>query len=167
MANVTHKGEPVKTFSDLPKVGTVAPDFKLVKNNLEELSLKDFSGKKIILNIFMGIDTGTCSTSVRKFNEKVKSLKNIVVIGVSMDLPYALKRFCGAEGITEVITASAFRSPDFGKNYGVSIIDGPLTAIFARAIVIIDESRKVIYTEQVQETTKEPDYEKAIAAIEK
>lgn len=166
MANVTHKGNPVKTVGELPEAGTIAPDFKLVKTNLEEVSLKDFKGKKIVLNIFLSIDTSPCSISVRKFNEKVQNLPNTVVLCISMDLPFAHKRFCSAEGLTDVIPLSAFRSPEFGKNYGVTMLDGPVAGIFSRAIVVIDESGKVLYNQQVPEVTTEVDYEKALAAME-
>lgn len=166
MATVTLKGNPIHTVGDLPKVGAQAPDFKLTKDDLSDVSLKDFAGKKVILNIFPSIDTGTCAMSVRKFNAEASELPNTVVVGVSRDLPFALKRFCGAEGIDKVVTTSALR-PDssFGSDYGVTLVDGPLAGVFSRSIVVIDENGKVSHTEQVAETTEEPNYAAALAVV--
>jgi thioredoxin-dependent peroxiredoxin len=165
MATITLKGNPVNTIGNLPAKGSVAPDFKLVKSDLSEISLKDFRGKKVVLNIFPSIDTGICGMSVRQFNAKAQSLKDTTVLCISMDLPYAHKRFCGAEGLNDVVTLSVFRSPDFGKNYGVTMIDGTMKGLLSRSVVVLDESGKVIYTEQVPEIAQEPDYEKAMAAL--
>lgn len=165
MANITLKGKPVHTIGTLPVIGSKAPDFKITKTDLSETSLSDYTGKRVVLNIFPSIDTSTCAMSVRQFNSKVQSLKNTVVLCVSMDLPFAHSRFCGAEGLKDVISASVFRSPDFGKSYGVTITDGPLAGLLSRAIIIIDENKKVIYTEQVPEITEEPNYEKALAML--
>jgi thiol peroxidase len=165
MANITLKGNPVHTVGTLPAKGTVAPDFKLVKTDLSETQLSDYAGKRIVLNIFPSIDTSTCAMSVRQFNAKARSMKNTVVLCVSMDLPFAHSRFCGAEGLKDVVSASVFRSPGFGKNYGVTITDGPLAGLLSRAVVILDENKKVIYTEQVPEITQEPDYAKALAGL--
>jgi thiol peroxidase len=134
------------------------------KSDLSDVSLKDFAGKKIILNIFPSIDTGTCATSVRKFNAEASELPGVVVVGVSKDLPFALNRFCGAEGIDKVVTTSSLRDDSFGRNYGVTFVDGPLAGVFSRSIVVIDESGTV-NTEQVPETTQEPDCAKAIDAV--
>ena len=164
MATVTLKGNPIETVGSLPAVGSAAPDFTLVKNDLSEIRLADYKGKKLVLNIFPSIDTGTCAMSVRTFNEKAASLGNAAVLCVSKDLPFALGRFCGAEGINNVATASAFRSP-FGEDYGLTFTSGPLTGLLSRAVVIIDEEGKVAYTEQVSETAHEPDYEAALAVL--
>jgi len=165
MANITLKGNPVHTFGTLPAKGTLAPDFKLTKTDLSETSIADYKGKRIVLNIFPSIDTSTCASSVRQFNSKAQSMKNTVVLCVSMDLPFAHNRFCGAEGLKEVIPVSVFRSPEFGINYGVTITNGALTGLLSRAVVVIDENNKVIYTEQVPEITQEPDYDKALAVL--
>lgn len=165
MAKITFKGNAINTVGTLPAVGTKAPDFKLTKTDLGDVSLKDFAGKKIILNIFPSIDTGVCATSVRKFNTEAAALPNTVVVGVSKDLPFAHKRFCGAENITGVVTTSDLREGSFGKSYGVTMTEGPLAGLFSRSIVVIDEKGTVQYTEQVPEITQEPDYAKALAAV--
>jgi thiol peroxidase len=165
MALISLKGNPVETIGELPKIGTQAPAFTLVGPDLSELSLSGFSGKKVVLNIFPSIDTGTCAMSVRRFNEAASKLSNTVVVCVSADLPFAAARFCGAEGIENVKTGSVFRSPDFGKNYGVTITTGPLSGLLSRSVVVIDENGKVIYTEQVKETTEEPNYEAALKVL--
>lgn len=164
MATVTLQGNPLETLGDLPAVGTPAPAFELVKSDLSTVSSADLSGKKVVLNIFPSVDTGTCAMSVRKFNEKAASLDNTVVICVSADLPFAAGRFCGAEGIENVLTGSTFRS-DFGTDYKVTFTTGPLTGLLSRSVVVIDEEGKVAYTQQVAETADEPDYEAAIAAL--
>ena len=164
MTTVTMKGNPVETVGELPSVGSQAPAFTLVQGDLSDLTLESLSGKRIVLNIFPSVDTGTCATSVRTFNEKAASLDNAVVVCVSADLPFAMTRFCGAEGIENVKLGSAFRS-DFGGDYGVTFKSGPLAGLLSRAVVVIDESGKVAYTEQVAEVTEEPDYEKALAAL--
>ena len=165
MANITFKGNPVKTIGSLPSKGILAPDFRLVKSDLSETSLADYKGKRKVLNIFPSIDTGICAMSVRQFNAKAQEMKNTVVICVSLDLPFAQSRFCGAEGLKEVLTASAFRSHAFGKDYGVTMTDGPLAGLFSRAVVVLDENNKVVYTQQVPEIAQEPDYEKALSAL--
>lgn len=165
MANITFKGNPVATTGDLPSVGSQAPDFTLTKDDLKAVSKLDLTGKNVVLNIFPSIDTGVCATSVRKFNEQAASLPNTVVVCVSKDLPFAMKRFCGAEGIDQVMTASWFRGPDFGKDYGVTMNDGPLAGLFARAVVVMDATGKVVHTELVPEIAQEPDYAQAIAAV--
>lgn len=165
MTKITFKGNPINTVGTLPAIGKPAPDFTLTKTDLNEVSLKDFRGKKVILNIFPSLDTPTCAMSVRKFNEEAARLKNTVVLCISADLPFAQQRFCGAEGLKNVIPLSVFRHPEFGKNYGVLIIDGPLAGLLSRAVVIIDETGKIIYTQQVPEITQEPDYQSALAAL--
>ncbi|MBU2977433.1 thiol peroxidase [Alteromonas sp. C1M14] len=164
MATVTLQGNEFETLGELPAVGSQAPDFQLVSADLSTVSLSELSGKNVVLNIFPSVDTGTCATSVRKFNEKAAGLDNTVVICVSADLPFAAGRFCGAEGIENVTTGSTFRS-SFGKDYGVEFATGPLTGILSRSVVVIDTSGKVIYTQQVAETTDEPDYDAALAAL--
>jgi thiol peroxidase len=165
MAKITFKGNPINTVGTLPAVGSKAPDFKLTKTDLADVSLKDYAGKKVVLNIFPSIDTGVCATSVRKFNTEAANLPNTVVVGVSKDLPFAHKRFCGAENITGVVTTSDLREGSFGKAYGVTMAEGPLAGLFSRSIVVIDEKGTVKYVEQVPEITQEPDYAKAIAAV--
>ncbi|MDX2441475.1 MAG: thiol peroxidase [Desulfobacterales bacterium] len=162
MAQITFKGDPVHTIGELPKIGDKAPDFLLTKTDLSDISLKDVSGKKVILNIFPSIDTPVCSISVARFNEEISKFDNAIVIGASLDLPFAHARFCEAEGIKNVTTASELRNREFGSNYGVRMVDGPLAGLLARAIVVIDENSKVIYTQLVGEITQEPDYDKAL-----
>jgi thiol peroxidase len=143
----------------LPTVGAQAPDFKLVTGELAEVNLQTFAGKRVVLNIFPSIDTGVCATSVRKFNKWASEQENTVVLCVSKDLPFAAGRFCGAEGLTNVVTASDFRYNTFGSSYGVLLIDGALKGLLARSVVAIDESGKVVYTELVSEITAEPSYD--------
>ena len=165
MATITLKGNPIETIGNLPSVGSTAPAFSLVKSDLSEASLSDYSGSKLVLNIFPSIDTPTCATSVRKFNEKASTMANTKVLCVSADLPFAFGRFCGAEGISNVETASVFRSANFGKDYGLTITTGPLSGLLSRAVVVIDESGKVLHSEQVGEIADEPDYEAALAVL--
>lgn len=164
MATVTLQGNPFETLGELPAVGTQAPNFELVKTDLSVATLSDFSGSNLVLNIFPSIDTGTCATSVRKFNEKAVSLDNTKVLCVSADLPFAHARFCGAEGIENVATGSSFRG-SFGSDYNVAFSTGPLTGLLSRAIVVIDGSGKVIHVEQVAETADEPNYDAALAVL--
>jgi thiol peroxidase len=166
MATITLKGNPIHTLGELPKVGSKAPDFRLTKADLSDVSLKDFSGKKVILNIFPSIDTGICATSVRKFNVDAVALPNTVVIGVSKDLPFALNRFCGAEGIDKVVTTSSLRDDAFETVFGVKIVDGPMAGLLSRAVVVLDENGVVKYTEQVPEIVQEPDYATALKALQ-
>ena len=165
MASITLKGNPVSTVGSLPAAGSDAPAFSALKTDLSEWTLSDQVGKRVILNIFPSIDTGVCAASTRRFNKEASSLENTVVLCISVDLPFALGRFCGAEGLENVIPASVFRNPEFGTAYGVTIADGPLTGLLSRAVVVIDESGKVAYTEQVPEITQEPDYDAALAAL--
>ncbi|MDP9806575.1 thiol peroxidase [Trueperella bonasi] len=164
MAKITFDGNPVTTLGDLPAVGTQAPEFTLTGADLGEVKLSDFVGKRIVLNIFPSLDTGICAQSVREFNKLGEQFDNTVVIAVSMDLPFAHDRFCAAEGIENVVTGSAFRS-SFPQDYEVLMIDGPLSGLLSRAVVIIDENGKVTYTEQVPEGRTEPNYEGAKAAL--
>ena len=166
MADITLGGKPAKTNGELPSNGSVAPDFTLIKPDMTEVSLSDFKGKKVILNIFPSVDTGVCSASIRKFNQEAASLDNTVVLCISKDLPFAQKRFCGAEGIEDVITLSAFRDKTtFQEKYGVAILDGAFEGLNARAVVVVGEDGNVKYTQLVPEIGQEPDYESAIAAV--
>ncbi|RJE72957.1 MULTISPECIES: thiol peroxidase [Reichenbachiella] len=165
MSTITLKGNEIHTSGQLPATGSTAPEFTLVKGDLSEAKLADFAGQKLILNIFPSVDTGTCATSVRTFNEKAAKLDNTKVLCISRDLPFAQGRFCGAEGIENVVMLSDFRDGAFGKSYNLDIIDGPLQGLHSRSIVVVDESGKVVYTEQVAETTEEPNYEQALAAL--
>jgi len=169
MATITLKGNSVETVGSLPKTGSTAPDFKLVKDDLTEVTLADFKGKKVVLNIFPSIDTGVCAASVRRFNKEATALPDVKVLGISADLPFALGRFCAAEGLEHVETFSAyldsFRDPSFGKDYGVLMTTGPLQGLLSRAVVVLDGNGKVLYTEQVPEITQEPNYEAALAAL--
>lgn len=164
MAETKLQGNPVHTVADLPAIGSKAPDFTLVKNDLGELKLSDLAGQTVVLNIFPSIDTWVCASSVRRFNSEAAQLENTTVVGVSMDLPFALGRFCAAEGIDKVITTSAFRS-DFGADYGVKLIDGGLAGLLARSIVVIAPDGTVKYTELVPEITTDPNFEAALAAV--
>lgn len=165
MAIITLKGNAVNTVGDLPKIGNEAPGFTLVKGDLSEVSLESFKGKSVVLNIFPSIDTPTCASSVRKFNQEASNAQNIVVLCISKDLPFAQNRFCGAEGLKDVITLSEFRNHDFGKNYGLEIVDGPLKGLLARAVVLIDPHGLVTYTELVPEIADEPDYGSVLEKI--
>lgn len=165
MATITFKGNEVKTQGDLPEVGSQAPDFSLVGGDLNELKLSDFAGKRLVLNIFPSIDTGICAASARHFNESASGLDNTVVLNVSKDLPFAQKRFCAAEGLENVQNGSEFKDNGFSSNYHVIMEGGPLAGLFSRAVVVIDEEGKVIYTEQVPEIVQEPNYEAALASL--
>lgn len=165
MAEIKFKGNPVHTQGQLPEVGSAAPDFKLTNTDLGEVSLGDFNGKRIVLNIFPSVDTGICAMSVRRFNELAGSMDNTAVINVSKDLPFAHKRFCGAEGIENVVSTSSFRDPEFSSRYGVDMVDGPLAGLMSRAVVVLDENGVVKYTEQVPDITQEPDYDNALNSL--
>ncbi len=164
MATITIKGNEVHTTGNLPQTGEQAPEFSLVASDLSEKQLSDYKGKKVVLNIFPSIDTNTCAMSVRKFNQEASKLENTVVLCISRDLPFAQGRFCAAEGLENVITLSAFRS-GFGKDYGLEFADGPLRGLLSRVVLVLNESGKVVYQQQVSETTEEPDYEKALSAL--
>ncbi|MBC9794808.1 thiol peroxidase [Sinomicrobium weinanense] len=165
MATVTLKGNAIHTAGNLPGVNDKAPVFSLVKNDLSSASLEDFKGKKLVLNIFPSVDTGTCAASVRKFNQEAANLENTTVLCISRDLPFAQARFCGAEGLDNVITLSDFRDRNFGKDYGVEFVDGPLSGLLSRSVVVLDENGVVRHAQQVAETVDEPDYDAALEAL--
>lgn len=165
MAQVTFQGTPVTIAGELPSVGQAAPDFALTMTDLHDISLKDYKGKKLVLNIFPSVDTPVCAASVRRFNKEAGKLDNTTVLCISRDLPFAFARFCGAEGLEHVISVSEMRTDNFGKDYGVRIVDSALAGLFTRALVVIDEEGKVIYRQLVSEIIEEPDYEAALAAL--
>ncbi|GAB94717.1 thiol peroxidase [Kineosphaera limosa] len=164
MATTAFKGTPVQTSGELPAAGSTAPAIDLVGSDMSAVTSDSLAGRRVVLNIFPSVDTGVCATSVRKFNELAASLDNTSVVCVSKDLPFALSRFCGAEGIDNVTVASAFRS-SFGEDYGVTMTDGPLAALLARSVVVLDGEGTVVYTELVPEIGQEPDYDAAVAAL--
>ena len=165
MATITLGGNPIHTTGELPKIGTKITDFKLIKTDLSVATLQDFAGKKLVLNIFPSIDTGTCAASVRHFNERASALENTTVLCISRDLPFAQKRFCGAEGLDNVINLSDFQSGDFGKTNGLEMTDGPLVGLHSRVVIVVDENGIVTHTEQVPEIANEPNYEAALAVL--
>jgi thioredoxin-dependent peroxiredoxin len=165
MARITLKGKPITTCGTLPVKGSKAPDFTLTKADLSDVSLSSLAGKKIVLNIFPSIDTSVCAMSVRRFNAEAGKLENTLVLCISADLPFATTRFCGTEGLRNVVTLSTFRHPEFGDVYGVRIVDGTMAGLMSRAIVVIDEKGSVVYTEQVPEIAQEPNYAAALKAI--
>ena len=162
---ITFKGNSVTTNGVLPEIGAKAPDFKAVGGDLSQVSLNDFKGKKLVLNIFPSLDTGVCATSVRRFNKEAAALQNTVVLAISKDLPFAQGRFCTAEGIENVKPVSLFRNNEFVDNYGLLMVDGPLAGLTARAVIVIDEEGTIVYCELVPEITQEPDYESALAVL--
>ena len=165
MAKIALKGNEINTSGNLPEVGSIAKNFKLTALDLSVKTLNDFKGKNLVLNIFPSIDTGTCAASVRNFNKSAASLDNTTVLCISRDLPFAQGRFCGAEGIENVVMLSDFNTGLFGKTYGLDIIDGPLAGLNSRSVVVLNTEGKVIYTEQVAETIEEPNYELALASL--
>jgi thioredoxin-dependent peroxiredoxin len=165
MAKITLKGNSINTSGNLPLKGKKAPDFTLVKSDLGKLSLSELKGKKIVLSISPSLDTSVCATSVRKFNQMAAGKTNTVVLAITKDLPFAMGRFCSIEGITNVVALSGFRDGSFGKAYGVDLVDGPMAGLYARSIVVVDEKGNVVYTQLVPETTQEPDYDAALAAL--
>jgi len=165
MAEVLFKGNKVHTSGRLPKAGARAPDFRLTRGDLVEVSLQDFAGKKKILSIVHSLDTGTCAASAKAFEARAAQLPGTVILTVSNDLPFAQKRFCEAENIHAVVTLSQMRDRKFGKDYGVEYLDGPLAGLLARAVVVIDESDRVVYTQQGPDTSQEPDYEAVLKAV--
>lgn len=166
MSIVTLKGTQFETIGVLPEEGMKAPDFSLTATDLSMKELKDYSGKNKILNIFPSLDTAVCAASVRRFNQEASSMANSVVLCISADLPFAHNRFCEVEGLKNVISLSSFRSPEFGSDYGLSLISGPLTGLLSRAVIVLDSSNLVIHTELVPEITEEPDYEAALQVIQ-
>lgn len=165
MASITLGGNPINTIGNLPKVGSKAPDFRLVKTDLSTVNLADFAGSKVVLNIFPSIDTATCATSVRKFNADASKLANTKVLCISRDLPFAQNRFCGAEGLENVINLSDFKTGSFGKDYGLEIADSAFSGLHSRVVIVLDENGIIKYTEQVAEIANEPNYELALAAL--
>jgi thiol peroxidase len=165
MAAITLGGNQIHTSGELPKVGTKLADFKLIATDLSTVTLSDFAGTNLILNIFPSIDTGTCATSVRTFNGTASQIENTKVLCISRDLPFAQKRFCGAEGIENVVNLSDFKDGSFGKTNGLEIIDGALAGLHSRCIIVVDADGSVIYTEQVSEIANEPNYEAALAVL--
>ncbi|UAW99901.1 thiol peroxidase [Halopseudomonas nanhaiensis] len=165
MSSVTLKGNPISVGGSMPQVGAQAPEFSLVAKDLSNVSLSSLGGKRKILNIFPSVDTPTCATSVRQFNQRAAELNNTAVLCISADLPFAQARFCGAEGLDNVMTLSTMRGADFLRNYGVAIENGPLAGVAARAVVVLDENDKVLHSELVSEIANEPDYEKALTVL--
>ena len=164
MATTHMKSTPVQTVGDLPEVGAPAPDFTLTGADLSPLTLQELRGRRVILNVFPSLDTGVCAASVREFNSRATDLEDTTVLAVSADLPFAAARFCSAEGIENVRSGSVFRS-SFGDDYGVTMVDGPLEGLLARAVVVVDENGTVVHTQLVPEITDEPDYDAAVAAL--
>ncbi len=165
MSTITLGGNPINTSGELPKIGSQLADFKLIKTDLSIATLADYTGKKVVFNIFPSIDTGTCAASVRKFNTTAANLNNTVVLCISRDLPFAQKRFCGAEGIENVENLSDFKDGSFGKNNGLEITDGVLSGLHSRVVIVIDEKGTILHTEQVNEIADEPNYEAALAVL--
>jgi len=166
MAQVKLKGNPVQTSGELPAVGSMAPDFKLTGTDLGDMSLEQFKGKRVVLNIFMSLDTSTCATSVRRFNSELAGQKDTAVLCISRDLPFAHARFCEAEGIEGVVSLSEMRDRSFGRDYGIEIKDGPVAGLLARSVIVLNREGQVAYTQQVDELSAEPDYEEALAALD-
>lgn len=167
METIYFQGTPCHTYGNIPAVGTEAPCFCLVDKDLKDIRCTDYKGKRIVLNIFPSLDTPVCAMSVRRFNKEAAGLDNVVVICVSMDLPFAQARFCSANNIDNVVVASAFRSPKFTEQYGLQLIDGPLAGLLTRAVIVIDDKGKIIFSDLVDEITHEPDYEGAISVLKK
>lgn len=165
MTQITLQGNPFNTVGELPAVGSEAPAFTLTNPDLADVSLANYAGKKVVLNIFPSLDTPVCADSIRRFNQEAGSIDNAVVLCISADLPFAFARFCSTEGIENVVSLSVFKTPSFGKDYGVAIEEGPLTGLLSRAVVVVGEDGKVAYTEQVPEIAQEPDYAAALAAL--
>lgn len=165
MANITLGGTPVETVGNLPKTGTKAPDFKLTNTELKTKTKSDFDGNRLILNIFPSVDTGVCAQSVRTFNEKAAQLENTKVLCISKDLPFAMSRFCGAEGLDNVVSLSDYKNGEFGEDYGVTFKTGGFETLLSRSVVVIDHDGKILHTEQVSETGEEPNYEAALASL--
>ncbi len=166
MAQITLKGNPIHTCGDLPAIGSDAPDFQLTNSELADVGLADFDAKRKVLNIVPSLDTGICAMSAEQFNAKVGALADVVLLNISADLPFAAKRLCSEKGLDNVVTLSCFRSPAFGKDYGVEITDGPMAGLLSRAVVVLDEMNRVIHTEQVPEIAQEPNYDAVLAALQ-
>jgi thiol peroxidase len=165
MSQIHFKGNPFNTAGALPGPGETAPDFTLTKSDLSDFALGQYRGKRVVLNIFPSLDTPVCAASVRRFNAEASKLENTAVLCISKDLPFAQKRFCAAEGLDNVVTASEYKDDSFSRRYGVKILDGPLAGLFSRAVVVVDENGKILHSEQVPEITQEPDYAAALQAL--
>ncbi len=165
MATITLRGNPIHTSGDLPAVGSQANNFELVAKDLSRVSMKEYEGSRLVLNIFPSLDTGTCAASVRYFNELAGKLPDTKVLCISRDTPFAQSRFCGAEGLENVVTLSDFESGQFGKDYGLQVIDGPMKGFLSRVVIIVDASGKVEYTQQVPVISDEPNYAEVVAAL--
>lgn len=165
MSQITHKGKSVTTYGHLPEKGEKAPHFELLKSDLSVATLQDFKGKRVIMNIFPSIDTNVCATSVKNFNERVAELDNVVVLNISRDLPFAQERFKNENGVTNVTNLSDFRERNFGKDYGLEMIDGPLEGLLSRVVIVLDENGKILHTEQVKEIGEEPNYLEALKPL--
>jgi thioredoxin-dependent peroxiredoxin len=165
MAQITLKGNPIHTVGELPRKGEQAKDFTLVAGDLSRVTLQDYKGSKLVLNIFPSLDTGPCAASVRYFNQAAAGLKDTKVLCISRDLPFAQSRFCGAEGIDNVVTLSDYATGDFGKDYGLEIADGPMAGLLSRVVIILDENGRVVYTQQVPEIVDEPDYKEVMSVL--
>jgi thiol peroxidase len=165
MSQITIKDKKINTYGSLPEIGERAPHFELVRSDLSTATLKDYKGKRVILNIFPSIDTNVCATSVRNFNERVSKLSNTEILCISRDLPFAQKRFVDDEGIKNVTNLSDFRQGDFGKDYGVEMLDGPMAGLLSRVVIVLDEEGKVLYNEQVPDIGEEPDYLEALKSL--
>ena len=167
MATITLKGNQIHTVGSIPSIGKTAPDFRLTKGDLSDVTLSNFGPSIKVLNIVPSLDTGVCAASARRFEKESGQLKNVTVLTISNDLPFAMSRFCSTEGITHVVTLSSLRDRSFGKDYGVEISDGPMQGLLSRAVVVLDHNNKIVYSEQVPEITQEPDYSKALDAVKK
>lgn len=167
MANITFQGKPLKTIGQLPEVGTSAPDFIVTKTDLSEIHLKNYLGRPILMNIFPSLDTQTCASAMKRYNEIAQQFPGLLILCISADLPFAQKRFCVSEHLDSVQPVSVFRHPAFGETYGVAVIEGPLEGLLSRAVVLLDEKGKIIYTQQVQEISDEPDYAAVVKVLEK
>ena len=165
MATINFKGNPIQTNGDFPQVGAQAPEVKLVKTDLSEVTLADLAGKKVIFNIFPSVDTAVCALQLKTFSQKAAERDDVVLLFASMDLPFALNRFCGAEGIQNAVTASDFRHHSLADSYGVKMTQGPLAGLYARATLVLDANHKVIYSELVSDVVNEPNYDAAMAAL--
>ena len=165
MSQITFKGKTITTYGHLPEKGERAPHFELIKSDLGVATLQDFKGKRVIMNIFPSIDTNVCATSVRNFNEKVSELDNVIVLNISRDLPFAQQRFVSDEGLDNVMNLSDFRERNFGKDYGLEMIDGPWEGLLSRVVIVLDENGKIIYSEQVKEIDNEPNYLEALKSL--
>lgn len=165
MAHITLKGNPVHTVGTLPPIGSDAPDFSLTNQDLEDVSLATYAGKKKILSIVPSLETSVCAASAQRFDQEIANRADVVLLNISADLPFAAKRFCSEKKLSNVVTLSAFRSSSFGKDYGVEMVDGPLAGLLSRAVVVLNETNQVIHTEQVPEIGQEPNYDSVLAAL--